>query len=162
MQKVTRLPFLLLPVLLLLISSALARAASTEDAVALKINDTLPAPPGFAQASNCVAHEGVHYVRREEKALSPILAYDEGGKLVSLEYIIPQKSLRAGASWRGLPGVAGRPIDHVDIDFYPTSRRGNATPYYSVHLYFIDGKAQQRICPKSAEVEPVGRATQNQ
>ncbi len=159
MRKMSRLLLLALP---FVVPSAPASAISTAEVTPLKVNDTLPAPLGFTQASNCVAHEGVHYVRQEDKTLSPILAYDEAGKLVSLEYIIPEKYLRAGASWRGLPGAAGRSIDHVDIDFYPASRPANAMPYYSVHLYFIDGKAQQRICPKSIEVEPVGRATQNQ
>ncbi len=160
MQKITR-----LVVFLLLVAPLIGPGGplvSTLEAAPLQINDTLPAPPGFNQASNCVAREGIHYVRQEEKSLSPILAYDEAGRLVSLEYVIAQKGLLAGASWRGLPGVAGRPIDHVDIDFYPTSKRANAMAYYSVHLYFVDGKAQQQICPKSTEVEPVGRATQKQ
>ncbi len=160
MQKI-----LTLVVFLLLVAPLVGSGAplvSSAEASPLQINDTLPAPPGFSQASNCVAHEGVHYVRQEEKTLSPILAYDEAGRLVSLEYVIPQKGLLEGSSWRGLPGAAGRPIDHVDIDFYPISRRANATAYYSVHLYFIGGKAQQNICPKSTEVEPVGRATPKQ
>ncbi len=160
MQKISTLVvFLLLVAPLVDPGGALV---STAEATPLQINDTLPPPAGFSQASNCVAHEGIHYVRQEEKTLSPILAYDETGKLVSLEYMIPQKGLLSGSSWRALPGVAGRPIDHVDIEFYPTSRRANATAYYSVHLYFIDGKTQQQICPKSVEVEPVGRATQKQ
>jgi hypothetical protein len=141
--------------------SASSLAESTEGGP-LQANATLPAPSGFIQASNCVAKEGIHYVREKERSLAPILSYDETGKLVSLEYIIAQKALQAGASWRALPGVAGRSVDHIDVDFYPASRKGNSTPYYSFHLYFIDGKEQQQICPKSTAVEPVGRAIRSQ
>ncbi len=128
----------------------------------LQVNDTLPPPPGFSQASHCVALEGVHYIRKESRTLSPILAYDEKGKLVSLEYIVTLKDLQTGVSWKGLPGVAKRPVDHVDIDFYPTGLEGNPTPYYSVHMYFIGVEAQEQICPASREMEPVRRATQGQ
>jgi hypothetical protein len=128
----------------------------------LQVKDALPPPPGFSQASHCVAREGVHYIRKEGKTLSPILAYDEKGKMVSLEYIVALRDLQTGVSWKGLPGVAARPVDHIDIDFYPTGREGNPAPYYSVHLYFINVGEQEQICPKSTEMEPVRRAIQAQ
>lgn len=128
----------------------------------LQVKDALPPPLGFSQASHCVAHEGVHYIRKGGNTLPPILAYDEKGRLVSLEYIVALQDLQTGVSWKGLPGVAARPVDHVDIDFYPTGREGNPAPYYSVHLYFINVEEQEQICPKSTEMEPVRRAIQSQ
>lgn len=145
-----------------LVAAAASSPPDSAEIGPLQVNAALPAPSGFVQASNCVAKEGIHYVREKERTLTPILAYDEAGKLVSLEYIIARKALEAGSSWKGLPGVAGRAIDHIDVDFYPGSRKGSSTPYYSIHLYFIDGKEQQQICPKSTAVEPVGRVIRSQ
>lgn len=153
---------LALPLVLALPGGAASGPAATPEAGPLQVNGSLPAPAGFIQASNCVAKEGIHYVKEGERTLMPILAYDEAGKLVSLEYIIARKALEAGSSWKGLPGVAGRAIDHIDVDYYPGSRKGTSTPYYSIHLYFIDGKEQQQICPKSTAVEPVGRVIRSQ
>jgi hypothetical protein len=128
----------------------------------LQVQDTLPPPPGFTQASHCVVHEGIHYIRKGGNTVPPILSYDENGRLVSLEYIVALQDLQTGVSWKGLPGVATRAVDHVDIDFYPTGREGNPAPFYSVHLYFINVEEQEQICPKSTEMEPVRRAIQSQ
>jgi hypothetical protein len=128
----------------------------------LRVSDALPAPPGFIQASKCVAHEGIHYVREGTSSLPPILAYDESGKLVSIEYIIPQRQSKGEVSWKGLPGVAGRPVDHVNIEYFPMSPRAGGVPHYTVHLYFVPVEAHQAICPESTASEPAGRTMRHQ
>ncbi|HSB68474.1 MAG TPA: hypothetical protein VLH58_13140 [Candidatus Methylomirabilis sp.] len=136
-----------------------AGGASSAAAGPLQVNDTLPAPPGFVQASQCVARGGFHYVREGMSALPTILAYDEQGKLVSIEYIIPQRQSKDAVSWKGLPGVAGRSVDHINIEFYPPGPRAGGLPHYTVHLYFVSTEEQERICPDSSRQEPILRTT---
>jgi hypothetical protein len=133
--------------------------ADTAAAGPLQVNDTLPAPPGFVQASKCVAHEGIHYIREGTSSLPSVLAYDESGKLVSIGYIIPQRQSKGRVSWKGLPGVAGRPVDHINIEYSAPSSRAGGVPHYTLHLYFIPLEEQQRICPESVRSEPILRTT---
>ena len=133
--------------------------AAAAPAGPLQVSDMLPPPAGFVQASQCVARGGFHYVREGMSALPTILAYDEQGKLVSLEYIIPQRQSKDAVSWKGLPGVAGRSVDHINIEFYPTGPRAGGLPHYTVHLYFISAEEQERICPDSSRQEPILRTT---
>ena len=107
----------------------------------------VPAPEGFGSVSPCIRHMGVHYVRKDEWPLGPILGYDENGNLIFIEYMVSQKDLQEGVSWENLPGIAGRPIDHTNIHFHPKGHRGWEIPHYDIHLYFIKTDAVHHVCP---------------
>ena len=46
--------------------------------------------------------------------------------------MITQKDFTEGLSWENLPGVAGKPISHVDITFMPKGHPGHETPHYYI------------------------------
>jgi len=113
----------------------------------LSTKNTLPAPAGFEQVSPCIPFMGVHYAKKETMPLGPILGYDEKGKLIFLEYMISQKDFAAGKTWPRLPGLAGRSIEHIDIEFLPKGHEGFEQPHYDLHFYFVAHQEHMKICP---------------
>lgn len=119
----------------------------------LQLGEKVPAPAGFVQVSPCVAQMGAHYARTSELPFGPILGYDPNGKLIFFEYMISQKEFSEGISWKDLPGVAGRAVDHVDIDFNPRGHEGYEVPHYDLHFYFISTEEEHGLCPNGIKVE---------
>lgn len=121
--------------------------AGTGKAQELKVNESLPAPAGFGKVSGCIPFMGFHYAKKATMPLGPILGYDEKGKLIFLEYMIAQKDFAAGKSWTNLPGLAGKSVHHIDIDFLAKGHEGFEEPHYDVHFYFVSHEEHMKICP---------------
>ncbi len=120
----------------------------------LEVAEQLPAPDGFVPLSPCVAQMGAHYARKSEMPLGPILGYDEQGRLIFFEYMISRKAFQTGITWTNLPGLAGRSVDHIQIDYNPHGPPGFTVPHYDIHLYLISADAQRQVCPNGLTVEP--------
>ena len=104
-------------------------------------------PPGTIQAGPCVPGMGEHWVRPQDAPFGPIYGV-VNDRVVFVEVMIDQKAFAAGRSWdQQLKPIAGKRIDHVDIDFNPHGHAGYAIPHYDVHAYFVPHAEHLGYCP---------------
>ena len=124
-------------------------AVSSISAYAQDARDALPGtdilPEGTIQVSPVIPGMGEHWANPGDLPLGPIYCVHEG-KIVCLEFMMPQEEFSAGKSWTDLSGIPDLPsIDHVNIDFEANGHEGFEVPHYDVHLYFIDPAEQKAI-----------------
>lgn len=86
---------------------------------------------------------GVLYVQPETLPAGPFLAYDREGELVSSVYMLPLEQLNNQAGFENL-GVAGEPVDHVDVQYNP-GHPGVDQPHYHVILWYVSPEEAESL-----------------
>lgn len=103
-------------------------------------------PAGVIQITPCVPGMGEHWANPRDLPFGPIYGV-MNDRVVFVEVMIDQKDFAAGKSWTDqLKPVAGRKIDHVNIEFQPAGHEGFEVPHYDVHAYFVPLAEHNAYC----------------
>jgi len=114
--------------------------------------DIQTAPPAsfkkvssLVQLPDYVPGLGTLYVDPATAPIGPYLGYDKSGKLASITYMIPLKSLSERKAFDDLgQAVAGLKVDHTDVMFNP-GHPGMMEPHYHVTQWLIPRTAEEKM-----------------